>query len=63
MNRLNAYILDLVVRTNHLEVNHTFAINGLTEKGSHEIEFDFDGTPVSVLEYFRRSAKSANAGR
>ncbi|KAH7662487.1 piwi domain-containing protein, partial [Aphelenchoides avenae] len=45
---------NLVVRTNHLEVNQTFAINGLTDKGANEIQFELDGTPVSVFEYFRK---------
>ncbi|KAH7725369.1 NRDE-3 protein [Aphelenchoides avenae] len=45
---------NLVVRTNHLDVNHNFAINGLTDKGANETKFDFEGDPVSVFEYFKR---------
>ncbi|KAH7702925.1 NRDE-3 protein, partial [Aphelenchoides avenae] len=45
---------NLVVRTNHLDVSRTFAINGLTKDGANRVEFEFEGSPVNVADYFAR---------
>ncbi|KAH7722413.1 NRDE-3 protein [Aphelenchoides avenae] len=46
-------VRNLVVRTNHLDFNITFAVNGLTKKGADEVELDCDGDIFNVAEYYR----------
>lgn len=46
--------LDLVVSTNHLDVINRFTINGLTRDGADKVEFDYDGSIISVEDYYRR---------
>ncbi|KAH7725804.1 piwi domain-containing protein [Aphelenchoides avenae] len=46
-------VKNLVVRTNHLDLNRTFAINGLTADGANKVKFDIDGKETTVDGYFK----------
>ncbi|KAH7689685.1 NRDE-3 protein, partial [Aphelenchoides avenae] len=45
-------VKNLVVRTNHLDSNRFFAVNGLTKDGSDRVKFEFEGRKISVAAYF-----------